>query len=160
MKVDNSGPVFTFGEKTVQAIEEGKNRVTLLQVEELRLNKLKKSLEADLIKLEAELVSKSSLLSSKEEELGNLEVAIYEATAQLNATNKFHSETKQDIDNRLKALELVEANCNDKEKALVAKEKDLEKREAKVQKQEEKVTADLSNVKDKEAKIEAFLRTL
>ena len=45
MNVDNSGPTIIFDAKTAEAIEAGKNRITLLQAEELRYNKLLGELE-------------------------------------------------------------------------------------------------------------------
>ncbi len=62
MQVDNSGTTVVFDAKTTQAIEEGKNRITLLQVEELRLKNLKKDLEQQVIKLEADIDYKENRL--------------------------------------------------------------------------------------------------
>jgi len=55
MQVDNSGTTVVLDAKTAQAIEEGKNRITMLQVEELRLKNLRKDLEQQIIKLEADI---------------------------------------------------------------------------------------------------------
>jgi hypothetical protein len=111
MQIDNSGPSFVFDEKTTQTIEEGKNRITLLQVEELRLNKLNGTLESQIITLEADIAYKTDRFTVKRDELDALELAIFDATAQLNATSKLNDDLKKDIEKRIKATELVEEYC-------------------------------------------------
>lgn len=160
MQIDNSGPSFVFDSKTTEAIEEGKNRVTLLQVEELRLNKLKKNLEAEVIKLEGDLVYKTKLVESKEKELADLEVSIHESVKQLNDANKFHGETKTDIETRIRAVELVETNIRDKEKELNDKEEVLAQSEAKLQEERSYLTEDKAVVEDKKKLISDLLLKL
>lgn len=160
MKVDNSGPAVVFSQKTKEAIEEGKNRVTLLQVEELRLTKLKNSLEADLIKLEGDIVYKNKLVSDKEKELSDLEISLNESIKQLNAANEFYSETKVDTESRLKVVEIAEVSLKEKEKSLNVKEKAIDKREAELKVSESKATATMNEINEKKAKIDALLKTL
>lgn len=160
MQIDNSGPSFVFDSKTTEAIEEGKNRVTLLQVEELRLNKLKKNLEAEVIKLEGDLTYKTKLVEGKEKELADLEVSIHESVKQLNATNKFHGETKKDIETRIRAVELVETNIRDKEKELNDKEEALNERESALKELESNATVIMTDINSKKDKIEAFIKSL
>jgi len=77
------GTTVVLDAKTTQAIEEGKNRITMLQVEELRLKNLKKSLEAEIIALEADIDYKEdkvmelgSIIDEHEKELAQLKEQI------------------------------------------------------------------------------------
>lgn len=160
MKIDNSGPSFTFDANTTQAIEEGKNRITLLQIEELRLSKLKGTLEAELIRMENDLSVKTDSFAVKTEEMDNLEVSIFDATSQLNATNKLFADIKADIEVRTKAIIDREEFCRIKEKDLEDLEKELLEAKNNLTKAQSNIDTEKDEVSAKLLKIEDFLRTL
>lgn len=115
MQVDNSGTTVVLDTKTTQAIEEGKNRITLLQVEELRLKNLKKDLEQQIIKLEADIDYKES----KVVELGSI---LDEAGAELEFLN-------QDLEITEDRRKTILAELNKREEVVQAKETALHERE-------------------------------
>lgn len=125
MQVDNSGTTVVLDAKTTQAIEEGKNRITMLQVEELRLKNLKKDLEQQIIKLEADIDYKEG----KVVELG----AILEETGN---ELKFLEEQVRRV--RVQ-FEAVTDDCVKREKEVQAKETALHERELAVNAEQAKL---------------------
>lgn len=122
MQIDNSSSTFVFDEKTKEAIEEGKNRITLLSLEETRLTKLKGSLLAEIARLEADIADKEkrdgSLLNSIEEKKKLTDEA---GKALLNLESK--------IDQKSKDLDIKEREASQKEVSLAERERDVAKKE-------------------------------
>ncbi len=160
MQVDNSGTTVVLDAKTTQAIEEGKNRITLLQVEELRLKNLKKDLEQQIIKLEADidykegkLVELGSMLDvqGKEFDLLKEQVALLakEQTSVLTETNK-----------REDAIQAKETALHEKELELHAKKLELDDLVEKYQKDWAVTEKAKDAAEEKIRKIDEFLKSL
>lgn len=160
MQVDNSGTTVVLDAKTTQAIEEGKNRITLLQVEELRLKNLKKDLEQQIIKLEADIDYKEdrvmelgSILDEHEKELKVLQEQVRIVRTQF-------AEITDDCVNREKAVQAKETAVHEKELAINAEQaklNDLIERTSK----DWAIAEKAKNIADeKMKKIDAFLKSL
>ncbi len=160
MNVDNSGASFVFDAKTTQAIEEGKNRITLLQVEELRLSKLKQTLEGQIIKLEADIDYKEKKVSKLDEEVSTLEVSIEEAVKQLNAANKFHGETKAKVDSMNADLGKRQDDLVLKESKLLDREHTLSESEYRHTKAVSELEADRQSIDEKKQLITELVSKL
>lgn len=160
MQVDNSGTVIVFDEKTTQAIEEGKNRVTLLQVEELRLKKLKKSLETEVIKLEADINAKNLQLESLEEAVDTFDLSFKEKQKQLasleNKIVTLTSESKSKED----ALQLHETAVHEKELSVNAKEAEVNSLNERVQREWGIAEKAKAEAEDKVRRIDYFIKSL
>lgn len=160
MQVDNSGTTVVLDAKTTQAIEEGKNRITMLQVEELRLKNLKKSLESEIISLEADIdykenkvVQLGSIIEHSEKELNSLKQEVEAALARQAAL-------LADLNKREEEVQAKETAAHEKELALNAQQvklDDLIERTSKDSLLAEKAK-DIADEKIK--KIEAFLKSL
>jgi chromosome segregation ATPase len=160
MKVTNEGQTFVFDSKTKEAIEAGKNKITLLAVEELRLKKLKGSLESEIIKLEADIkykedrvVELGNVLKETEKEVASLR----DVLAELEEVHRFALEK---LKNREEAVQAQETTLHEKELALNAKQaqlNDLIERTSKDFSIAEK-SKDIADEKIK--KIDEFLKSL
>lgn len=160
MQVDNSGTTVVLDKKTTQAIEEGKNRITLLQVEELRLKNLKKELEQQIIKLEADidykegkLVELGSMLEVQGKELELLKEQVFLLAEE-------QTDLLTEINKREEAVQAKETALHEKELALNAQQvrlNDLVERTEKDWVVAEKAK-DIADEKIK--KIDAFLKSL
>lgn len=115
MQVDNSGSTVVLDAKTSQAIDEGKNRITMLQVEELRLKNLKKSLEAEIINLEADIDYKENKLV----ELGSM----------LDVQSKELELLEEQINHRIEDKDTLDKYIETREKGIAAKEIELHEKE-------------------------------
>lgn len=160
MSVDNSGPTFVFGEKTKEAIEEGKNRVTLLQVEEQRLGKLKRTLESDIVKLEADIEYKKSLQKTAIETLDKLDVTHKTMWDSVEQANKQLDEINLEIEGRIRAIEEREMNCSEREKDILAREESLDERFYVLNKQENAIKSDQLVIDEKKSKLEQLIKEL
>lgn len=78
MGIDNSGDSFIFDVGTIQAIEEGKNRISLINAEIERITRLQISLNAEVVSIHAEIEYSKTNLEA-------LTQKITEATANLEA---------------------------------------------------------------------------
>ena len=116
MSIDNSGATLIFDDKTTTAIEAGKNRLTLLQAEELRLGKLNHALEAQLIKLTNEIASKEKTNANLVEDCTTLQGLI--------------SEKKQECLDLTKAIENIDKKLQADTDALADREASLKTNEA------------------------------
>lgn len=160
MNIDNSGPSIVFDAKTTQAIEEGKNRVTLLQVEELRLAKLNKALEGQIIKLEGDIAYKEGLYTKAEEALAEMEINLFNATEQLNSINKLYSDTKDKVEQLTVDLEERELVCTNKEKELKTREARVAKDEADIVAKQILVSSERRDIENKKKLIEDLVTKL
>lgn len=160
MNVDNSGNTYVFTAETTQAIEEGKNRITLLQVEELRLNKLKGTLEQEIITLEASLNYVDGRLTVKQDELDTVEIALADTIAQLNKASELLDSTRKDIDTRTAAIVDREEFCKLKEKELSDREALLAGTEANLTTSQTEVNLKEEKLSDKMKRIEDFLKSV
>jgi chromosome segregation ATPase len=160
MQVDNSGTTVVLDAKTTQAIEEGKNRITMLQVEELRLKNLKKGLEAEIIKLEADIDYKGEtqceltgqIVLARQE----LKLLVGQVEELKNEQESLHSELRK----REEAVQAQETSLHERELALNAEQaklNDLIERTSKDSLLAEKAK-DIADEKMK--KIDAFLKSL
>lgn len=160
MQVDNSGTTVVLDEKTTQAIEEGKNRITLLQVEELRLKNLKKGLEVEIINLEADIDYKketqceltAQIVLAKQE----LKLLVGQVEELKGEQESLHSE----ISKREEAIQAQETALHERELAVNAEQaklNDLIERTSKDNLLAEKAK-DMADEKMK--KIDAFLKSL
>jgi len=125
MKITNEGQTVVFDSKTKEAIEVGKNKITLLAVEELRMKKLKGSLESEIIKLEADIdykedrvVELGNVLKETEKEVASLR----DVLAELEEVHRFALEKQK---NREEAVQAQETTLHEKELALNAKQAQL-----------------------------------
>lgn len=160
MQVDNSGTTVVLDAKTAQAIEEGKNRITLLQVEELRLKNLKKDLEQQVIKLEADIdykegkiVELGSILDKAGEELEFL-------NHDLEITEDRRKTILDELNKREEAVQARETALHERELAVNAEQaklNDLIERTSKDSLLAEKAK-DIADERMK--KIDAFLKSL
>jgi len=137
MQVSSGGESIVFDAKTQKAIDEGKNRVTMLSAETVRLHDLKVDLEGQIVRLNTDMADKESRLERASESLAELETAIFNATEQLNATNKLYIDTQD----RVNALE---TSIKEREAACTAKELSLNER------------ADFVDERERKAAISAF----
>jgi len=160
MQVDNSGTTVVFDAKTTQAIEEGKNRITMLQVEELRLKNLKKELEQQIISLEADidykdsrLVIIASLIEVKEKELAELDAKVKRVLFQYDEVDKDCRQREREVQAKETALHEKELEVN----AEQAKLSDLIERTSKDSLLAEKAK-DIADERIK--KIDDFLKSL
>jgi hypothetical protein len=119
MNIDNSGATFVFDEKSTQAIEEAKNRLTLLAVEELRLKKLVSGLTSEIVKLEGEMAYKQSEVDAKMATVATLEEKVATLT-----------ETVADLEDKADSFQAVyeekHAFLEEKENAAIDKQRELE----------------------------------
>ncbi len=160
MQVDNSGTTVVLDKKTTQAIEEGKNRITLLQVEELRLKNLKKGMEAEIIKLEADIDYKKDVVNKL-----NLSV-----TAAQNNLTEVVEQVNEAIDQRdkiLKELKTREESVQAQETALHEKELTLNAEQLRLTELTEKYSKDWAvaekakdMAQERIRKIDEFLKSL
>ncbi len=160
MQVDNSGPSVVFDAKTTQAIEEGKNRITMLQVEELRLKNLKKELEQQIISLEADIDYKEGKVVQVGSILEELEKDYQEANERLAETITKRIVVNDELIEREEAVQAKETALHEKELALNAQQtrlNDLVERTEKDWVVAEKAK-DIAEEKIK--KIETFLKSL
>jgi chromosome segregation ATPase len=160
MQVDNSGTTVVLDAKTTQAIEEGKNRITLLQVEELRLKNLKKDLEQQIIKLEADIdykEGKVAEISGRLDILDEQEIATASRLAELIHDEEKH---KAEIKVEKSRLEKLEAELTDKEKTLNAQQVKLNDLIETTQKDWAIAEKAKDIAEEKIKKIDAFLKSL
>ena len=134
MELQNSGPTYVYDAKTAEAIENAKNKLTLMDAETLRLAKLKKTLEGEIVRLEADIAYKVEL--NKEADKKALQDK--EDAKKLQATLK-------DIE---KHLYLVNKEFDIKTEAMQAREAEVAKREAAVFEREQVVEKAEKQVKD------------
>jgi len=160
MNIDNSGPSIVFDAKTTQAIEEGKNRITLLLVEESRLTKLRASLLSDIAKLEAERTDKTkqeALLAAsvegKREQIDTLDQSI----ADLQQTAR---DIEADLNTRTSEIEEREADIKEREKELKEQENTLSENLSEVNRIRQELDKETLDIKEKKANIEELLKTL
>ncbi len=160
MQVDNSGPTVVFDAKTNQAIEEGKNRVTMLQVEELRLKNLKKALEADIINLEADIVYKEDKLVDLRSTLEETEKECQMAQTRLTETITHRIVVNDEIAEREEAVQAKETDLHEKQLVLETEQAKLEHLIERTRRDwaEAEKAKDLADEKVK--KIDAFLKSL
>lgn len=121
MGVDNSGPTVVFDAKTNEAIEAGKNRITLLQAEELRYNRLLSDLKAGIVTAEASLADKTKQVELLDEDIASLQKEIVEATGLLEEVKAKHKVFTGEIETKTAELTEREAAVAERE-AKVAKE--------------------------------------
>ncbi len=132
-----------FDAKTVTAIEAGKNRITLLQAEELRLNKLNQSLEARLITLTNDIASKEKTEQELTKSIETLQAELTVVDDQLVSTLEEKKQIEVDLRFRLDEInkqvadlkerevmcDSLSKELNTKKSALAAKESDLDAKE-------------------------------
>lgn len=160
MKVDNSGATHIFDKKTQETIEEAKNRLTNIAVEEQRLKKLKASYEADLITVGAAIEYKTSLLEqlTKDIEVAQSELkAIHDEHAVIVSLDE---KTKDNIEKSSKDLESRELACVSKEKELKEKESAINKREKAVDKKESDLIIAKEEFTKKKTSLEKVIQSL
>lgn len=127
--MDNAGATVVLDAKTTAAIEEGKNRVTLLQAEEARLRKLVGVLQVDISKLEATISEKQELEATLAESIENFRTKLEGLQEQiLDDEKKFHAARKEHEDT-VKNAEKTLAEVVERERAVTLKEEVLEVKE-------------------------------
>jgi hypothetical protein len=160
MQVDNSGTTVVLDAKTTQAIEEGKNRITLLQVEELRLKNLKKGLEAEIIKLEADIDYKED----KVVELGGIiedtekELELLKEQVALLASEQ--ADLLAEVNKREEAVQAKETALHEKELALNAQQARLNDLTERTEKDWAIAEKDKDIAQERIRKINEFLKSL
>lgn len=157
MHIENSGPSVVFDAKTQEAIEAGKNRVTLLEVETLRLSKLKKVLEGDIVKLEADLVYKTGKAEETEVRLDTLLKEVKIADEKL-------SEMNSKIENDAMLLAIQHKNVEKREAELTTRLKELQEQATEMAALKDKLTADTTalladkkDLEDRKEKLQSVL---
>lgn len=115
MKITNEGQTFVFDSKTQEAIEAGQNRLTLLAVEELRLKKLKGSIESEVIKLEADIDYKQKMSVSLDEKLVEIKKDIDKAISDLEQKKTDYKIIAEDLNIRELSVQTRETAVYDKE---------------------------------------------
>ncbi len=160
MQVDNSGTTVVLDAKATQAIEEGKNRITMLQVEELRLKNLKKSLEAEIIALEADIKYKETLVAEVTGRLDILDEQEKNTASRLAELIHDEAERKAEAEAEKARLEKLEAELTEREKTLNAQQAKLNDLIERTQKDWAAVEKAKDIVAEKREKIDAFLKSL
>ena len=160
MSIDNSGNTYVFDAGTTQAIEEGKNRVSLINAEIDRLTRLQVSLNADVTNIHAEIeYSKTNLdvLNQKNTDAQAGFDALQAKSVEINASN---DAITADIASRTDAIAQKEAAIAEKETAISARDIDIVSRETAVTARETDIVARETAVTDKENKLKDFIATL
>ena len=160
MGVDNSGATYVFDANTTQAIEEGKNRITLLQVEELRLSNLKSSLESQIVTAENSLTYKTEQLEKLTTEVETTRIKLEEVTAAVAGKQVEYNDLVKKIQDRIAALEVVETQITDREQAVSERETAVTERENQLNERELTISQDGEIISEKRQKIEDFLKEL
>lgn len=127
--MENSGATVIFDAKTAEAIEEGKNRVTLLQSEEARLRKLIGVLQSDISKLEAAISDKQGL---DEELVGTIDVSrsrLKELQEEILYKEAKFNALREESEKITKEIEVTTAEITERERALTLKEEVLAAKE-------------------------------
>jgi len=160
MVVDNSGATYVFDANTTQAIEEGKNRITLLQVEELRLSNLKSSLESQIITAENSLTYKTEQLDKLTVEVETTNIKLSDLNDAVAGKQSEYDNLVKTIQDRTASLEVLETQITDREQAIMERENAVTVREQKLNDLENTVSQDAEIISEKRQKIEDFLKEL
>lgn len=160
MQVDNSGPVVVFDKKTTEAIEAGKNQITLLQVEEQRLGKLVREHEAQLIKMGTDIEYKTTTLSVLDSSIEEQNKRLLAVGSEADKAQALAETINRELDARVAIVQDQETQVREKTTELNKREKALDKKEADLKEKEAQVLGDFWTIKDKKEKIDAFLKTL
>lgn len=156
MQVENNGETIIFDQKTIEAIEAGKNRITLLQTEELRYNKLITELKAQVISVDNELADKTQQLEAVVEELDIMVKEVDTEKILLESIN----EEKLIVADVMKSHELVltkrEEEVLERERTCTDIENQVSVRDGYITMRENTVALLEENLKEKRALIDEF----
>lgn len=160
MQVDNSGTTVVLDAKTTQAIEEGKNRITMLQVEELRLKNLKKGLEAEIISLEADIDYKEDKIVDLSNTLEQTEKECQMAQTRLTESITHRTVINDEIVKREEAVQAKETDLHEKQLVLEVEQAKLEHLIERTSRDWAEAEKAKDLAEDKIKKIDAFLKSL
>lgn len=120
--MENSGATVIFDEKTAEAIEEGKNRITLLQAEEARLRKLLGVLQVDISKAEAAISEKQELESKLAENIEHFRSKLEGLQEQILDDEKKFTAAREEHEQAVKEAEKTFAEVVERERAVAMRE--------------------------------------
>jgi len=139
MQVSSSGESIVFDSKTQKAIDEGKNRVTMLSAETVRLHDLKVDLEGQIVRLNNEIVEKTAIQNELKKDIESAtkqkQTLVDEVNELIRQRDILKEESKEEkaklaesisiVEERKQSLEKRETELNKKESDLVKKETNL-----------------------------------
>jgi len=156
MQVENNGETIIFDQKTTEAIEAGKNRITLLQTEELRYNKLITELKAQVISVDNELADKTKRFESVVAELNILVTEVEDERILLESITQEHLIVTSVMKEHELVLTTREEEVLERERTCTDIEKQVSKRDASITIRENTVALLEESLKEKRALIDEF----
>ena len=141
MNLSSPEKSITLSDEETQAIEEAKNRVTLLDAESSRLMKLAKSTEKEIRALHTEKTILENELASLKETREALTIQINESKLRWEEQEKATRELFDKAENSRKAVEQANQDLKEREQKINIKEDELSQKEITLQEMHKELTA-------------------